>query len=237
MNRYSMDIGISLGNITLTDETYIANLDEFPDYQYKAIMGHVALGGLDLDDCSLSKGQEPEEYLVKPDPIHRKVPSLDPGALELTREEMKKNPLVKLSVNMFNDVEQEYPGYAMKIDLGIKGMRFTFLNRFVDEMLKWLMNSALLKIPQLITDQLAKSELMAGHDELTMDAEARSGRLGVDADIIPEDAEVNPTDETLEDDQKGDVEEEASALPQMRIAVENMELGLFYIFSFGIMKC
>merc|ERR1712115_354885 len=114
-----------LGNILLSDETYIADLTKYPNYQYKVIMGHV--------DYAVSSSVTPK---------NEKRKSITPITTNLKK---KRDPLVKFILNMYNDVEIEYPGFDMKIDIALKGMRFTFLNRFVDEMLKWLMNSALLK--------------------------------------------------------------------------------------------
>ena len=58
----------------------------------------------------------------------------------------QRDPLMKLATSTYNEVEAESPGYAMRIDVVLNGMRFTFLNRFVDE-----------------------TELMVGHEELAED--------------------------------------------------------------------
>eukprot|EP01084_Bolivina_argentea_P061661 112716_1 len=204
MYPYSMDMEVTLGNILLTDETYIADLskDINKNYPYKAIMGHI--------------GTKNEELKEKERPSLKKISSLKPIEMktDINIHSKNRDPLVKFILNMYNDVEEEYPGYAMKMDIVLKGMRFTFLNRFVDEMLKWLMNSALLKIPQLITDQLDASELMAAHEEV--------GDKKEDFGTIPEDQEVDENEKKHDDDEKKD--DAAAALPQMKIVVENMQL-------------
>merc|ERR1712113_34625 len=108
MYPYSMDMNISLGNILLTDETYIADLNRNPSYPYKAIMGHVETANEIKTQPEFNKGKS-----IKAVPIEK---------------DEKRDPLVVLSLNMYNAVEIEYPGYAMKVNIGLKGMRFTFLN-------------------------------------------------------------------------------------------------------------
>ena len=150
-----MDLDLSLGNISLTDETYIADTTLYPEYQYKSIMGHVAENNNNKNKATASMSQMPS--LKKGSSL---APIVMNSSLKKTRD-----PLVTFKLHLFSDVEINYPGYPIKIELGLKGMRFVFLNRFVDELIKWLMNSALLKIPKLITDTMDKSELMAGNKD------------------------------------------------------------------------
>ena len=219
MYMYSMDIDISLGNISLTDATHVGN--KFKDYQL--IMGH-----------SYADDDTPENDL-------RNILSQNPDDLEtkirLQTIEMRKSnkvgnvkneidartmtELLKIKVSMYSDYEMEYPGYPMKILLRMDGMRFVFLNRFLDEILSWLMNSCLLTLPEFITKTINESELMGNikQQQPLNEMDKRQQEIHtIDLDAINED-----TDD-INFDEKKDDSNLKSTLPQLDIEITDMEL-------------
>eukprot|EP01084_Bolivina_argentea_P144347 253274_1 len=160
----SMDLMISLGNILLTDETYIADLITFPNYPYKVIIGHIPAQNKNVEEKSMHR------------PALNKEKTLN--LLEF-KTDVETDPLLKFALNTYSDREIDYPGYENKIDIEIKGMRFTFLNRFLDEILKWLTNSSLLKIPQLIIHQLTKHNLEMNESDKSCDEKKKLSQMRI----------------------------------------------------------
>ena len=86
---------------------------------------------------------------------------------------------------------QVYIKQVCIINVNIANMRFVFSFRFVDELFKWLMNSALLTIPTLIADTMAENAGTGG--DRGESGDKRLGDTGIVADLgtLSEDDEVD----------------------------------------------